>query len=204
MDDILRKIVVSDRENSDEFTKIKKKIAEVQEELQIRQDRLCRQQNYYYTILNSVQKKCPPDNDRVYDYLISQFSDNPLQTPDPNFYHFMHMPDDFWLFENMNGGYLAHPPVLVMPTYEELQQSFLLLDRKEQVRLIQKYNTEERQRKLEWNLNELIHYCELVQRCQSEVIELQKVLHVKETKRAVAIIQSVSPKLTSSTSSLYL
>ena len=213
MEDILKLLIESDRCNNDEFKALEKQIAEEKHRMEIEENYLLEDQYFYTNVLALSQAKFPPYNDKIYDYLISllSFSDRHPPDPDPDIIrlhvkgkidYFMKKPDTYWLWKNKDFDMLPDLPWVRIwftwrkeqtefPTFPEIRKAFMMLSRQEQVRLIQLYNTEKRQDRLNLNIKNQLQHSKALQHFSAKVIELQAKLSKLEKERALSIVQAL-------------
>ena len=210
-EDFIKTIVESDREyfrgNNDEFKALEKQIAEAKKDMKSREKILLEDQHYYKYIIAMTNAKFPPYNDKVYDYMISRYTDRPLPDPDRDMKTLfpMYLPHADWLWENMDPDLpwfriwctwrkeQTERGNAERPTYAEIKKAFMMLNRQEQVRLIQLYNTEDRQESLDWNVKMQLKHSRALQKSSAKVIELQTKLNKLEKERALSIVQALKP-----------
>ena len=124
-----------------ELKALEKQIAVAKKQITIEQKFLLEDQHYYTYILASTKAKYPPSNDKIYDYLISLFSDRHLPDPDPDMKidYFMRKPDTYWLWKNMDFDMLPDLPWVRIwftwrkeqtefPTFPEIRKAFMMMN----------------------------------------------------------------------------
>ena len=200
IDDILRGLIETDLHTNDELKSLEKQIAEAKKQIKFEQKFLLEDQHFYTYILDKTKAKYPPSNDKIYDYLISLFSDRHLEDPDPDLKvdYPMRKPDMHWLWSNMDPDlpwfriwFTWRKDQTERPDYDEVRKAFMMMSRQEQVRLIQLYNTEDRQDRLNWNLKMQLKHTAALQHYSAKVIELQSELSKLQKERATRIVQAL-------------